>query len=417
MSDCREDAITLSPLISKTKNLPYFTSEVTRYTPEIIADAHPLFRIPDTICIQAFPKPSTTVSDLMDLPLPPIMTSYTRRLGLHWLSSENPNLISLEDIRSIPVPPTAVVWRHAQQAVDAAQRGVVSSVDCSHANKNANERAPLWILTFWLKVHDIYAGGLQQWKDAIRFLGQQRIRGQGKKKKEVISSVLDSFQRLLWDDAVHGFDRDCEPIAVIAQYASTEWMSSTHIQQMLELIQQSLGSHCDSVVADVWFTAMLHQFYQGREANIYASSKNGRFFRDLGEELASGKKKRVGGIANIDNSHWVAFVLDFETSELLYGDSLGGQPHMDVVAMLLWWANQHTGRQFMVNALPITYQSDHYSCGIMAYNSLGHALSPRTFPLISAQKALNERLNIMWRVISRHEQIKVSIHNLTEAQH
>jgi hypothetical protein len=61
---------------------------------------------------------------------------------------------------------------------------------------------------------------------------------------------------------------------------------------------------------------------------------------------------------NVKNSHWVAIVLDFDESCILYGDSLGGEPDDHLKNVLSWWTHLHTGRNFVWGKLDITIQQD-----------------------------------------------------------
>ena len=109
-------------------------------------------------------------------------------------------------------------------------------------------------------------------------------------------------------------------------------------------------------------------------------------------------------IANIRDNYWIAVVLDFKSSSILYGDSMGGtiNEDLDVETALTWWIQQHTGRQFTKGYFPITRQCDGYSCRILAWNALAVFLLPETYSLVDAGKVGDERLRTFLQVSDRH---------------
>jgi len=75
-----------------------------------------------------------------------------------------------------------------------------------------------------------------------------------------------------------------------------------------------------------------------------------------GQEISTGVYEMLATIANINQNHWVAVVLDFKESRIRYGKSMGGSIDEDLEVMLTWWSHQHTGRHFTTSYLPITWQ-------------------------------------------------------------
>lgn len=107
-------------------------------------------------------------------------------------------------------------------------------------------------------------------------------------------------------------------------------------------------------------------------------------------------------IANIGNSHWIALVIDFKNSRILYGDSMGGTIDEGINDALTWWIGHHTGKDFVQSYLPITRQQDGYSCGILAWFALAVFLLPESYSLPEARVVADERLRMFLRVSDRH---------------
>jgi Ulp1 family protease len=109
-------------------------------------------------------------------------------------------------------------------------------------------------------------------------------------------------------------------------------------------------------------------------------------------------------IANIGSNHWVAIIVDFKSSIILYGNSMGGTIDDDVEKALTWWIHHHTGKHFTKGYLPITRQRVGYSCGILVWTALAHYLFPGTYSLADAGLLTNERLRMFLRVSDHHNE-------------
>ncbi len=95
--------------------------------------------------------------------------------------------------------------------------------------------------------------------------------------------------------------------------------------------------------------------------------------------LHSGK---IGLIFNVNFTHWISVAIDFTCGSILYGDSLGYKPDEDVLETLEWWLSQHTEMHFKLETLTSTRQRDIISCGLLAYNAIGHHFLPDSIPLV-----------------------------------
>lgn len=122
-----------------------------------------------------------------------------------------------------------------------------------------------------------------------------------------------------------------------------------------------------------------------------------------GEVLTEVTWHQQGLIVNVNKTHWVAVVLDFQNHLILYGDSLQPTPDKEVVAMMTWWTHHHTGHAFSLKDLPISFQQDSYSCGLLAWNTLVVYFLPGKYLLIDPATIDDERLKVMLWVIQRHQ--------------
>ena len=81
-------------------------------------------------------------------------------------------------------------------------------------------------------------------------------------------------------------------------------------------------------------------------------------------------------------NHFMAIMIDIKSKTLFVGDSLGFWVPQEFVRMVEWWiylydpSGAFNGLQ--IEKLPCTTQSDGFSCGILAVNSLEHYFWPST---------------------------------------
>jgi hypothetical protein len=108
--------------------------------------------------------------------------------------------------------------------------------------------------------------------------------------------------------------------------------------------------------------------------------------RKQGEDLVSHQKQCLAMVANQDSIHWVALIVDFETQELLYGDSFRHPISVEMHAVIDWWTHYHTNSRFVVRTLPISQQHDNFSCRMLAWDALRHHLGHDAPALMDPQQ-------------------------------
>jgi Ulp1 protease family, C-terminal catalytic domain len=98
---------------------------------------------------------------------------------------------------------------------------------------------------------------------------------------------------------------------------------------------------------------------------------------------------------NCQNVHWVAIVIDFPALTIWHGDSLGWRLDLEHKKLLDWWFSEYSVNKFMYHDMPITRQSDSFSCGILAWNALSHFFLPEQHPLMHPSNVAAERLQVL----------------------
>jgi len=101
-------------------------------------------------------------------------------------------------------------------------------------------------------------------------------------------------------------------------------------------------------------------------------------------------------------------IVDFESQELLYGDSFGHPISADMHAVIDWWTHYHTNSRFTIHSLPVSRQQDSFSCGMLAWDALRHRLMPRAPTLMDPQQPFHERADIFLQLTMAYHKDKVS---------
>jgi hypothetical protein len=367
---------------------------------------HPSLEIPSAAQKILFPNPSLSILQFLQFPLPIISAPSTEHAAASFFDNEAPTTYDISLISKIPTPHPTVVTELARVCKAAITSGS-SSVSCPHAALAPTNRLPLWILTYWTEVISLRAARAP-WVRAEESL-QKRNRG-WKKSKSLIDEAYLALSTLPWSGNIQGFSNE-EPISTLARYATHEWLTDVHENQMLDLLRRDLALDLTGgmiEIANLAFMVFIERGYKARESGEYAESNYFAHARGLGEALSCGVRKSVKLMKNLGNTHWVALDLDFKDSCILYGDSFGEEPPKDLMSAVKWWTHHHTGRHFSEGKLTITGQRDSFSCGLLAHNALAHSADPEKYPLIDAAAVDDARLKVLLAVIRRHSEQVVS---------
>lgn len=157
-------------------------------------------------------------------------------------------------------------------------------------------------------------------------------------------------------------------------------------------------------IVDIFFFTQLVSIYEWHQSDKYQSSKEWKWLRDWGNLIATGAVEKLGGLYNLNNNHWVAIVIDRTQSCYLYGDSMSSEIDKNLAEAIGWWIHVHTNIHYRYEALPITQQTDGYSCGLLSFNALAHFFNGNSTPLINPKEVLLERLRMFLKIISQHNQ-------------
>ena len=123
----------------------------------------------------------------------------------------------------------------------------------------------------------------------------------------------------------------------------------------------------------------------------------------MGHMLATGTLDSLAFLANFNQNHWVAVVLEFKNDIIWYGDSLGGKIPLSMEKNIKWWTKFHSGKDFTVKKLTITIQKDFFSCCLLVWNAICVFVFPETTHLIPAKRVAEERLKMLVQILYQHQ--------------
>lgn len=351
------------------------------------------------------PSPSLSVLEFLEFGLPLISSSKVLAPA-KFFSNLDPAIMGTDLLRGMVVPSDETVVALAEVCKSAVKSGA-KSVLSLHIQSAPDKRLPLWVIPYWTEVSSLRKTWRTPWIVAEDYLSTRQQRWKGKNataSHRIIDEVYDALSTLPWAGKLKGFSND-DPIYTLSTYATHHWLSDAHEDQMLDLLRTEIkfdSTRRSVIIENLEFSNMLDKAYDERGTN-YETSRRFEHLRQLGISLGSGTYKQLAYLMNVNNNHWVAAVLDFDESRILYGDSLGSKPRDRLRAVLSWWTHLHTGRDFAWEKLDITIQQDGFSCGLLSWNALVHWVFPNKHPLIKAEDVDNGRLQVLLRVIQRHQ--------------
>ncbi|KAF4615755.1 hypothetical protein D9613_012424 [Agrocybe pediades] len=380
---------------------------------ELPAFSH-LPEIPPSIHGLILPNESLSISEFLDYPLP--LTTGAQIEIKQYLSPLPPTITSAKDISQISLPPDSSLQGLASAAT-GSDFGYSKSILCLHAPGQQDARLPLWAITYWVQV-SLLRPIHTKWNLAKKKLEDLRhiyplANGGG---EDLFSRVEGMLGLIGWSEKVQqplggGVTTKC-----LLPYFTKQWLTDEQENQMLHILQKQVaqdieGSHI--YIAETFFFENVKRAYTA--AAKYPTDSAKGWLRERGQELAC-SSGTLATLVNINNNHWVAVVVDFHTSKIRYGDSLGGSVKQDVEEVLLWWTYQHTGKEFNTVYLPISRQKDGFSCGLLSWNALATYLLPQQHQLMDTKYMAAERLKKFLESSSRSKSEEEETHNSEDSE-
>jgi hypothetical protein len=167
----------------------------------------------------------------------PIISSLKILAPAKFFSKLNPTITQTNLLRGIAVPSDKTL-ADLGEACRATISSGVASVQCPHVAANPERRLPLWVIPYWTEASNLQKTHRSPWAEAEDCLRQRQQRWKGTNAvatHQLIDQVYDSLGSLPWSGNIKGFSKP-EPIYKLATYATRQWLSTIHENQMLNLL-------------------------------------------------------------------------------------------------------------------------------------------------------------------------------------
>ncbi|KAJ7759792.1 hypothetical protein DFH07DRAFT_772123 [Mycena maculata] len=347
------------------KDIPKSVRQISQYD----------FKIPDAIAAKILPDAGISIHAVLDFTLPrPTSTARDMPNTLEFFSKYDPDTLDaamIRRLRHLDMPPVATIRQLVQEGSQAWLDGF-TSVKYSHISGEVSTHFPLWVISFWNAVIDIRLHVRKPWTDARDWVKKQM---ENRKNPSVRKQGTDVTKLL-------GI-LPCSPLHTLWRYPGTEWLSSSDINDALELLRGRVAADAELAgsvrVEAVEFTAKITDAFKGREKFDYEESVGMRWLRSLGNDIF-GHGERLVTIAHLGahnkKKHWVAIEVDGQRRVVRYGDSLGDDIPPTLRQAYEWWMSHHTVDPVQFGSLPTSMQTDGHSCGPMAINCAERCVFP-----------------------------------------
>jgi hypothetical protein len=346
-----------------------------------------------------FPPITLSVCEFLEINLPPVAVVTTRAMRTQKYHSDlPPTSENADEITSLLSPPDDILAT-LQQSI---RSGTVKSIQCPHSQTASKQRFPLWIVSFWVQLASVRKRQ-ENWRKAIENLKTQMEWNQN---SSPLRKAFNSLAYVPWTGQLQGV-HDTIEIHQLSSYFTRDWLTDDHELVMLSMLKDTLATEGDNCyVENTAFMTLLAAAHDKKDE--YGTERAYGWIRKRGEDLTSCQKRYLATVANQDNSHWVALILDFESQELLYGDSFGHPISADMHTIIDWWTHYHTNSRFTIHTLPISRQQDSFSCGMLVWDALRHRLMPGAPTLMDPQQPFREQADMFLQLTMAYHKDKVS---------
>jgi len=320
--------------------------------------------IPPVLVARLLPSPDISVRQFLSFVLP-CQLGDTISIDYTFWSETPPEPVDISNVATtltqLPIPSPTVLNLITQDHAQALSNGYnkLKSITYAHlpsTNPASKVLFPKWVFEYWVQVSHLRQFVRVPWVKAESWVSDQHLM-RFPDRSHLANQVHEVFSQIPWTGYLSGFSDHDAPMTTVAMYLSSSWLTTTMINQQLDLLRirarlQLLPAKFE--IADTHFFPKLVELYRLEKTDrTYKSEsppKKNRYIWNIGQELANPEsvKQFICGICNIKNSHWVSVVIDAERNMVLYGDSMGcfDKPAIDeIMAAVRWWATVHLKRE------------------------------------------------------------------------
>jgi hypothetical protein len=269
--------------------------------------------IPQNVTFTHLPKANLSITDFLAFDLLHMSSELISSKTAVWFNLEPPNTPMDNALlkRSIPSP------EFLKQIEDASGQawfdGAKSVVD--QRFNDGKDRLPLWIISYWREVARCH--GLRSlWKTSISWLDQEKSKG--KTSPELIQQVCQSLEKISWNGQM-SYCRGAIYTPELARFLGTAWLSDNHINMMIEELNEDNPKQ-KTKIADLLQFA--HQISTVHEKLALPESRRKKTpLWKYEQEVKEGRLEKLYFPLHINDTHWIAGMIDFKNRMFLFGMS------------------------------------------------------------------------------------------------
>jgi len=352
--------------------------------------------IPPNIRAIILPSKETGILDLIQYPIPPPngpdlnAASDTTLFSIIASLMQTPEQVSF--VRGLPMPPrkTLVFLESRIQKAPSANPPWTSLSYPFHANVL---RLPFWVVTYWKEVYELLSDK-ELWSHAASWAKTQQ--------KYLPHGVMDTLRHLSWQCVLPHSKAEVRGATALL---SSQFISTDIIDELTGRLSVQLKNDGQEGLLRFpkTYLVLLGKAYQAALSNDRSKYKTPNCLEQAGTLIREGKVAKIYLVLGVltanrphceatdlmeaekQGNHFMAIVIDIKEKTLLVGDSLGFWVPQEFISMVEWWIHLYhddlpsgSFNGLRIEKLPCTTQSDGFSCGILAVNSLEHYFWPST---------------------------------------
>ncbi|KAN0139177.1 hypothetical protein V8E53_002678 [Lactarius tabidus] len=315
------------------------------------------------------PSPWLPVICLLDFPTPPI--TLLKGINAEEIFSHNRATHTSSECLQLSVPSHKIL--EALRAC-AGQAMLDGKISVQHWDKR-DVFLPFDSLGMWSLILEADIAK-KAWQDALAWLDQQH-----EIPIQYIAQVTKLLAIVPWKDGVKGPGSGLS-ITEMAGFLSQKWLSDSHIDSMLHaamyLRREALSNTAPrtEIVPTTFVTHILASPLLEASPIPCNYIKNApKSVQRVGSVISESPSDiRIATVSFSPPGHWACLVIDCRARTIAWGDSAGRPEPAGLEKRLKAWLGVFTPQiEFSaLQALRCAHQTDGYSCGIIAVNTLKH---------------------------------------------
>ena len=233
--------------------------------------------IPPDLRTVLLPSPELSVSEFLKFPLPPQVQTHTPDISLYWSKAEpNVKVIKLQDLKDHPIP-LPIFLSELMKQTNLLESS--NSICYSHLPPSWHSHFPLWVLTYWVEVSQLWQHVRQPWASAELYLVIQQKCWKLPNIWQLCDTAQTALLSLPWAGNVCGFEK-AEPRMKLTTYLSQKWLVTSHIDQQLDLLWMDVewsGQPTCKIVQQSFFWKIV-ELYRGHETKPSNEQTSGAWY-------------------------------------------------------------------------------------------------------------------------------------------